>query len=281
MRIAEAWRILDNEPALPNTPVDLTGQTFGRWTALYPIGKIGPQWFWLCRCLCGSEGVVAGYVLKIGRSKSCGCLLPEWNRKTKTKHGHAPGHTGSPEYRSWMGAKDRCFNKNNPAYKYYGGRGITMSDEWANDFNAVFRHMGPKPTPQHTLDRIDNNGPYTGPCAEYPKGNCRWATQKEQQNNRRQRRWYEYTDYAGERFGRLVALKRVYRSKAIEWQCQCDCGRTCIVQIGQLRTGATVSCGCLRREMAKFPNHLKAGVVRQLVAEANRKRKRLQRALPL
>lgn len=83
-----------------------------------------------------------------------------------------------PEYKTWEQIKVRCFNKNNPAYVHYGGRGIAMCSEWANSFEAFFRDVGARPTPDHSLDRIDNS-------LGYSKSNVRWATAKQQANNTR------------------------------------------------------------------------------------------------
>ena len=84
----------------------------------------------------------------------------------------------NPEYYVWRGMKSRCYNKNNPSYKNYGGRGIQVCDEWRNSFLTFFADVGPRPTPRHSIDRIDNgNG--------YEPSNVRWATWCEQALNRR------------------------------------------------------------------------------------------------
>jgi hypothetical protein len=168
---------------------DLTGQRFGRLVAIEntPPQYIGPSGkgatMWRCLCDCGNAATVSYSNLKNGQI-SCGCARDEASRAKRT---HGMGNT--PEYQSWMHAKGRCFNVKNKAFAEYGGRGITMSRAWVNSFEAFYADMGPKPRATDSIDRIDNNGPYTGPCPEYPTGNCRWATIIEQNNNRRPRRW--------------------------------------------------------------------------------------------
>lgn len=88
------------------------------------------------------------------------------------------GLSHSPENQAWRDAKIRCYNPKYKKFKDYGGRGIRMSEEWRDDFSKFFQDMGRRPSPQHSLDRIDSNG-------NYEKKNCRWATQEEQFFNRR------------------------------------------------------------------------------------------------
>lgn len=134
--------------------------------------------FWLFKCDCGNEKVSCVNDVKQEKIKSCGCLQKEGSRKT---HGMKKTIT----YNSWLGMKQRCLCKNSEHYKDYGGRGIKVCKRWKNSFENFYKDMGRKPTPKHSIDRIDNNGNYE------PK-NCRWATIKEQENNRRNNRLLIY-----------------------------------------------------------------------------------------
>jgi hypothetical protein len=160
--------------------VDLKGKIFGKLTVLEFVGR--PQRgssgdsLWRCRCECGQESTARGYNLKTGKSKSCGCTIAPALLKANTTHGKY--HT--PERRVWTGMKTRCVNSNEKAWKHYGGRGITVCERWLGEdgFANFLTDVGPRPSPQHSIERDNVNG-------NYEPSNCRWATKKEQMRNRR------------------------------------------------------------------------------------------------
>jgi len=153
--------------------VDYTGQKFGRWTVIKRGKRIGNKLTWECKCECGNKRNVLAGTLAFGGSKSCGC----YTKERLTKHGQNTGTYTSPEYVSWLKMKQRCLNPNDVAYHNYGGRGIIISDEWL-DFQNFYKDLGDKPSKEHTIDRINNDG-------NYEKDNCKWSTKHEQSSNRR------------------------------------------------------------------------------------------------
>ncbi|WP_347271641.1 hypothetical protein [Rhizorhabdus histidinilytica] len=132
----------------------------------------------LCRCDCGTERHVPIQILKAGKSHHCGCRNGEKNAELHGTH----LMSATPEHRSWAHMKERCFNENCADYPDYGGRGITVCDRWRDSFEAFFADMGPRPSIKHSIDRIDVN-------RNYDPGNCRWATNLEQAQNKRDTRW--------------------------------------------------------------------------------------------
>ncbi|GGO89109.1 hypothetical protein GCM10011348_46090 [Marinobacterium nitratireducens] len=149
------------------------GDVFGNYTVVsaYFEKRYG-KWHHRCQCSCGVVKAVQGGHLRSGASTSCGCVRNELISRSKTRH----GGVGTRTYQIWKGMKNRCFNQNDIAYPRYGGAGISVCDRWANDYQAFFDDMGECPDGL-TLDRIDG-------ALGYCKENCRWATDKQQAENR-------------------------------------------------------------------------------------------------
>ena len=165
---------------LPPRVKDLTAQVFGRLTVIEFLHTEkcngGTRAIWKCQCQCGNTIVVSRGTLRSGNTKSCGCIRKE--RNNHFKHGHALQSGVSVEYNSWRGMRERCYDKRHKAYKNYGGRGIIVCLRWLNSFPNFLTDMGLKPSPELTLDRIDNDG-------IYEPNNCKWSTRTEQTHNRR------------------------------------------------------------------------------------------------
>ena len=166
---------------MPKPKNILAGEVYGKWTVTKSSWRsAGGSFVVEVVCLCDPARRVVRYAssLRSGDSRSCGCARVATSSAANLQHGQARKLTRA--YRSWKAMRSRCLRPNNPVYKNYGGRGITIDPRWSS-FEDFFADMGESPSAQHSLGRIDNDGPYA-------KANCAWQTVDAQCNNTRSTR---------------------------------------------------------------------------------------------
>lgn len=206
--------------SMPKRLPSIAKKRFNRWLVLYEVAPAGIHRVYLCKCRCGTIKPVSQDSLIGNRSKSCGCHKIEVARALSTKH----GKHNTREYHNWYNIRSRCYNKNHDCYKYYGGRGIKICDHWLKSFENIYADIGQRPSPKHSIDRINGDLHYScGHCQQCVKNNwplnCRWATQVEQMNNTRNNRNITYC-------GKTLTLSQWARelkicSKTLELRLKC------------------------------------------------------------
>lgn len=153
---------------------DLIGKVYGHFIILADAKEAKGHTKVIVRCVCGVEKSIRLNSLRTGNTTSCGCMKASRIGDARRRHGLST----TTECTSWYHMIDRCYNKNNDVYSYYGGRGIKVCERWLNSFTDFLKDMGNKPALYMSLDRINVDG-------DYEPSNCRWATPQVQTENRR------------------------------------------------------------------------------------------------
>lgn len=168
---------------------DINGVKFDRLLVVVSVGKDKRNnILWDCICECGNRRVVRTSDLTSGKTKSCGCDIGDRISNGRSKNWYNNKFTPKEIkllYDSYLKMKGRCYNVKRKDYERYGGRGIIVCDRWLESFDNYYEDMGNKPSPNHSVDRIDNNG-------NYEPSNCKWSTYAEQNRNRRDSFWVEH-----------------------------------------------------------------------------------------
>lgn len=183
---------------------DLIGKVFGYIVPTSYSHSERSHRYYNCVCIkCGTVTKKIGSNLKRYVSSKAGKGCRECFKKEMKSFALRHGMDKTPEYRCWAAMKNRCLNNRHKQYSHYGGRGITICDRWIESFNNFYADMGLKPSPKHSLDRIDNNG-------NYEPNNCKWSTSSEQNTNRRSAFMVNYN-------GETIALRRLTNNVAVPY----------------------------------------------------------------
>lgn len=182
-----------------STKADLTGQVFGRLTAVAFRPDDTKHPYWQCVCECGRETIVRASCLTSGYTKSCKCLAREASNKRNRRH----GLRSRPEYEVWRLMVRRCHDPRCKSFRDYGARGISVCKRWRESVAAFIADMGPRPSPEHQIDRLNNN-------RGYEPGNCRWTTRIIQSRNKRDTILVEYR-------GKVSPLSELARKSRVNY----------------------------------------------------------------